>query len=161
MGVSGSGKTVIGTAFARALGVSFVEGDDFHPPDNVQRMAAGIALTDQDRAGWLTALAARLRDATAARTGLVMSCSALKRKYRHVLRADAPHLRFVFLTGRRELIAERLANRRGHYMPPSLLDSQLATLEEPSPDEHAWVYDVAASPQEIVADLVKRAGNER
>lgn len=161
MGVSGSGKTVIGTAFARALGVSFVEGDEFHPPDNVQRMAAGIPLTDQDRAGWLAALAARLRDANDSGTGLVMSCSALKRKYRDVLRADAPHVRFVFLKGRRELIAERLANRRGHYMPPSLLDSQLATLEEPSPDEHAWVYDVAASPQEIVADLVKRTGNER
>lgn len=161
MGVSGSGKTVIGTAFARALGVSFVEGDEFHPPDNVQRMAAGIPLTDQDRAGWLAALAARLRDANDSGTGLVMSCSALKRKYRDVLRGDAPHVRFVFLKGRRELIAERLANRRGHYMPPSLLDSQLATLEEPSPDEHAWVYDVAASPQEIVADLVKRTGNER
>lgn len=161
MGVSGSGKTVIGTAFARALGVSFVEGDEFHPPDNVQRMAAGIPLTDQDRAGWLAALAARLRDANDSGTGLVMSCSALKRKYRDVLRADAPHVRFVFLKGRRELIAERLANRRGHYMPPSLLDSQLAALEEPSPDEHAWVYDVAASPEEIVADLVKRTGNER
>ena len=98
MGVSGSGKTVIGTAFARALGVSFVEGDEFHPPDNVQRMAAGIPLTDQDRAGWLAALAARLRDANDSGTGLVMSCSALKRKYRDVLRADAPHVRFVFDT---------------------------------------------------------------
>ena len=161
MGVSGCGKTVIGTAFARALGVPFVEGDEFHPPENVKRMAAGIPLTDHDRAGWLTALAERLRVANDAGTGLVMSCSALKRKYRDVLRVGAPDLRFVLVKGQRNLIAERLANRRGHYMPPSLLDSQIATLEEPSPDEHAWVYDVAELPERIVADLVKRVSDER
>jgi gluconokinase len=161
MGVSGSGKTVIGTAFARALGVPFAEGDQFHPAENVKRMAAGIPLTDEDRAGWLTTLAARLRDANHAKTGLVMSCSALKRKYRDVLRAGAPDVRFILLRGPRELIAQRLAERRGHYMPPSLLDSQLATLEEPSPDERAWEYDVAEPPARIVADLVKRTSDER
>jgi gluconokinase len=157
MGVSGSGKTVIGLALARALGVEFVEGDDYHPAENVKRMAAGIALTVDDRAVWLRALAARLREAKDAGTGLVMSCSALKRSYRDVLRAQAPEVVFVFLKGRRDLIAERIAGRRGHFMPPSLLESQFAALEEPSPAEHAWVCDINESPEDLVAALVARA----
>ena len=99
-------------------------------------MASGIPLTDDDRADWLRALANRIREAKDAGTGLVLTCSALKRSYRDVLRAAAPELRFVFLTGLRALIADRLAVRRGHFMPASLLDSQLATLEEPASDEH-------------------------
>jgi gluconokinase len=157
MGVSGSGKTVIGTALARALGVEFVEGDDYHPADNVKRMARGIPLTDDDRALWLRALAARLREAKDAGTGLVMSCSALKRSYRDVLRARVGEVNFIFLKGQRTLIADRIAGRRGHFMPPSLLESQFAALEEPSPDEHAWVCDINNSPEDLVAAMVARA----
>ena len=157
MGVAGSGKSLIGAAFAQALGVDFVEGDAYHPAENVRKMAAGTPLTDADREGWLRALAARLGDAKRAGTGLVMSCSALKRSYRDLLRAQAPDLRFVFLKGPRALLAERLAGRRGHFMPASLLESQLATLEEPSPDEEAWLCDIRESPEAIVAGLVARA----
>jgi gluconokinase len=157
MGVSGCGKTVIGSALARSLGVEFVEGDDFHPEDNVKRMASGIALTDEDRTPWLQSIAARLRTAKYAGAGLVVSCSALKRSYRDVLRAEAGELRFIFLKGKRALIAERLAGRSGHFMPPSLLDSQFAALDEPAPDEGAWECDVRESPAELVAALVARA----
>jgi len=156
MGVSGSGKSLIGAALARALGIDFVEGDEYHPAENVERMARGVALTDDDRAGWLRALATRLRAAKDAGTGLVMTCSALKRSYRDILRAEADELRFIFLKGQRALIAERLAGRRGHFMPTSLLESQFATLEEPSPDEDAWVCDIRQSPHDLVAALVAR-----
>lgn len=157
MGVAGSGKTLIGAAFAGALGVDFVEGDEYHSAENVRRMASGIALTDDDRAEWLHSLAARLGEAKEAGTGLVMTCSALKRSYRDILRAEAGALRFVFLRGERALIAERLAGRHGHFMSPSLLESQLATLEEPSSDEDAWVCDIRQQPPDIVAALVARA----
>ena len=161
MGVCGSGKTVVGTAFARALGVEFVEGDDYHPAENVRRMAAGLPLTDQDRAGWLDALRDRLEDARQAGGGLVMSCSALKQSYRDVLRAGAPDVQFVFLDGPRALIAQRMAERKGHYMPASLLESQLATLEPPTPGEHAWVCDISDPPDRIVASLMKRVFSPR
>ena len=157
MGVSGSGKSLIGAALARALGIDFVEGDVYHPAENVERMSSGVPLTDDDRVRWLRSLAMRIREAREADTGLVMSCSALKRSYRDVLRAEAGELRFVFLRGTRALLAERLAGRRGHFMPPSLLDSQFATLQEPSPDEEAWVCDIRESPQDLVAALVARA----
>src|SRR5437773_3107763 len=158
MGVSGSGKTTIGARLARALGSEFVEGDDLHPPENVKRMTAGIPLTDDDRRGWLLAIAARLREAKRARIGLVVSCSALKRSYRDLLRSvGETEVRFVYLAGSRALLAERLAQRRGHFMPPSLLECQLSILEEPSPDEGAWVCDISQAPDAIVADLVKRS----
>lgn len=157
MGVSGSGKSLIGAALARALGIDFVEGDTYHPARNVERMAAGIPLTDDDRAGWLRALAARIREARSDGTGIVVTCSALKRAYRDVLRAEAPEVRFVFLRGSRALLADRVAGRRGHFMPPALLESQLATLEEPSVEEEAWICDIAESPERLVADLVARA----
>src|SRR2546423_8291691 len=109
MGVSGSGKTTIGARLARALGSEFVEGDDLHPPDKVKRMAAGIPLTDDDRRGWLLAIAARLREAKRARNGLVVSCSALKRSYRDLLRSQgANDVRFVYLAGDYTLLAERM-----------------------------------------------------
>lgn len=158
MGVSGCGKTTIGTALARALAVPFVEGDDFHPPENVERMAAGIPLTDADRGGWLRALAGQLREARARGAGLVMSCSALKRAYRDVLRDGDPDVRFIVLDGPREVIAERLASRAGHYMPPSLLDSQLATLEKPGPGEDVWLCDLTDSADDIEAELLRRIG---
>jgi len=158
MGVSGSGKSTIGAQLARALGVEFVEGDDLHPPSNVERMAAGIPLTDDDRQDWLIAIAARLRDAKRAGVGLVASCSALKRSYRDLLRsAGDPAVRFVYLKGIKPLLTERMAQRRGHFMPGSLLDSQLAILEEPSPDERAFLCDIREAPEAIVADLVRRA----
>ena len=160
MGVCGAGKSLIGASLARELHVEFVEGDDLHPPDNVKRMAAGIPLTDDDRHGWLLAIAARLREAKRMGTGLVVSCSALKRRYRELLRsAGDANVRFVYLAGSRALLSERLANRRGHFMPPSLLDSQLSILEEPSPDERAWVCDIAELPDAIVADLVARTAS--
>jgi gluconokinase len=157
MGVAGSGKSVIGAALADALALEFVEGDEYHSPENVDRMSRGVPLTDDDRARWLRSLAARIREAKEAGTGLVLSCSALKRSYRDILRAEASDLCFVFLKGQRALIAARLAGRRGHFMPPSLLDSQLAALEEPSPDENAWVCDITKSPQDLVAALVASA----
>ena len=156
MGVAGSGKTLIGSALANRLGCEFIDGDDFHSADNVKRMASGTPLTDADRAEWLRALAARIAESKKAGTALVAACSALKRPYRDILRSAAPDLQLVFLQGQQQLIAERLAGRRGHYMPASLLDSQLATLETPAPTEHAWVVDIARTPVEIVEDLVAR-----
>jgi gluconokinase len=159
MGVAGSGKSLIGAALATELGLEFVEGDHYHPAENVARMSAGIPLTDADRQGWLEALARRIRQAVSAGAGLVVACSALKRKYRDLLRtaSGAPWIQFVFLRGDRALIAERIARRRGHYMAASLVDSQFETLEEPSPDERAWVVDVSASPSEIIATIAMRA----
>ena len=156
MGVAGSGKSTIGAQLARALGVEFVEGDDLHTPENVKRMAAGIALTDDDRRGWLLAIATRLSEAKRVGIGLVVSCSALKRSYRDVLRAGRADVQFAYLEGTRALLEQRLAGRRGHFMPSSLLDSQFAILEPPSPDEHAWVSDIGEPPEVIVAGLVAR-----
>lgn len=156
MGVAGSGKSLIGAALAARLGCEFVDGDDFHPADNVKRMASGVPLTDADRGEWLRALAARIAESKKGGSGLVVACSALKRSYRDILRSAAPDLQLVFLEGQQELIAERLAARRGHYMPASLLDSQLATLEAPTAVERAWVVDIASGPGEIVDDLVAR-----
>lgn len=160
MGVAGSGKSTIGAAFARALGVPFVEGDDFHPAENVRRMALGVPLTDEDRLPWLQALGAKLRVAKEALTGLVLSCSALKRAYRDVLRAHAPELQLIFLKGSPSLVAQRLAERRGHFMPAALLQSQFTTLEEPTPDERAWICDIRQRPQIIVAALVDTVKND-
>ena len=160
MGVAGAGKTLIGSALARALGMEFVEGDDYHPPENVERMRSGTPLTDADRQGWLAALAARLMDARRAGKGLVVAASALKRAYRDILRAGDPDVRFVLLAAPRELIAERLEQRTGHYMPPILLDSQLAILEIPGADEKCWLYDAEQAPDAIVNDLVARITSE-
>jgi len=155
MGVSGSGKSLIGSRLARALGLEFVEGDSYHSPENVARMSAGIPLTDEDRQAWLAAIAARLAAARRADVGLVVSCSALKRSYRDVLRAGKTDIQFVYLEGDRSLIEQRLAGRRGHFMPSSLLDSQFAILEPPSADEDAWVCDISQPPDVIVAHLVE------
>jgi gluconokinase len=151
MGVSGSGKSTVGALLARALRVPFLEGDSFHPPRNVERMAAGIALTDEDREGWLQTLARQLE--LHAAEGAVLSCSALKRRYRDVLRSGAPDLALLHLAGSADVLAQRMGARSGHYMPPSLLASQLATLEPPQPDEHALVLDITQPP----AQLVQRA----
>jgi gluconokinase len=159
MGVSGSGKSTVGALLAQALQVPFLEGDSFHPPDNVARMAAGIALTDADREGWLRTLAERLKQHAAG--GVVLSCSALKRRYRDTLRTGAPDMALLYLAGSQDVIARRLVGRSGHYMPPSLLASQFATLEPPQPDEHALTLDVARAPQALVQEALAWLGAGR
>jgi carbohydrate kinase (thermoresistant glucokinase family) len=151
MGVSGCGKSTVGQMLAQQLGLPFIEGDTLHPPHNVALMAAGTPLTDADRADWLASIAQRLGRAQAAHQGLVVSCSALKRSYRDLLRATCPGLRLVHLQGSAAQLRQRLTHRIGHYMPPSLLDSQLATLEPPAADEAALTLDISASPQQLVA----------
>lgn len=155
MGVSGCGKSTVGQKLAAALGVAFVEGDDFHPAANVAKMAAGIALNDADREGWLQTLAARIADAAACGQGLVLSCSALKRAYRDRLRLGSPQLRFIYLHGERDVLAKRMAARTRHYMPPSLLDSQLATLEPPGPGEGALTFGVEQPLDTTVAAILQ------
>jgi carbohydrate kinase (thermoresistant glucokinase family) len=151
MGVSGSGKTTVGAALADALGLRFVDGDALHPEANVAKMAAGIPLDDADRAPWLDAIGAVL-----AAGPVVVACSALKRVYRDRLRAAAPPLQLVFLDGDRAVLAARMAARPGHFMPTSLLDSQLATLERPDADEHALTADIDEPVATIVARLTER-----
>ena len=158
MGVCGSGKSGLAERLASALGAQFIEGDAFHSPRNIERMAAGIALTDADREDWLRVLAAQLAQARADARSIVLACSALKRAYRDLLREGAPDLRLVHLSGTRALLAERVANRPGHYMPASLLDSQLATLEVPQADEAAIRVDGTGPTAEIVADALNRLG---
>jgi gluconokinase len=148
MGVSGSGKSTVGEALAHELGLPFVEGDSLHPPRNVSLMAAGTPLTDADRQGWLQAVAAQL--AAAQQQGVVVSCSALKRSYRELLRASAPDLRLVHLVGVPAVLAQRVQARAGHYMPASLLQSQLDTLEPPTAAERAITVDIDAPAQTIV-----------
>lgn len=157
MGVSGSGKTVIGTLLARSLGVEFVEGDTYHSPANIEKMSAGIPLTDHDREGWLHAIGERIKRANETGEGVVVSCSALKRTYRDVIRADAGAVQFIFLRGERALIGDRIRGRTGHFMPLSLLESQFAALEEPSSDENVWLVDIDAPPDVIAASLIARA----
>jgi len=157
MGVSGAGKTAIGSRLARALGVEFVEGDSYHPPANIEKMTAGIPLSDADREGWLLAIGNRIRQANGADRGVVVSCSALKRAYRDMIRDEAGRVRFIFLRGEPQLIAKRLLQRKGHFMPTSLLDSQLSTLEEPTADEDVWLVDIRESPDAIVTKLITRA----
>lgn len=148
MGVSGSGKSTVGRALADALGLRFVEGDELHPPRNVSLMATGTPLTDADRHGWLQAVAAQL--AAAQEHGVVVSCSALKRSYRDLLRASAPDLRLLHLVGDPAVLAQRMQGRAGHYMPASLLQSQLDTLEPPTADEAAITVDIDEPVQRIV-----------
>jgi gluconokinase len=155
MGVSGCGKSTVGARLAQQLGATFLDADDFHPLDNVGRMRAGIALTDAERAPWLDALAARLAQARAHDESVVLACSALKRSYRDALRSGAPALTLVHLTGSAALLAARITARPGHYMPPTLLPSQLATLEPPGADERAITLDVAADTDDLVAAIQK------
>jgi len=158
MGVCGSGKSTVGAALAQRLHAAFLEGDAFHPPANVARMAAGVALTDDDRRDWLRALSDELGAAARAGRAVVLSCSALKRSYRDTLRAQASDLALVYLRGTPQLLAQRMAGRQGHYMPPSLLASQLATLEPPQDNEHALTLDVAHDPQQLVHETLAWLG---
>jgi gluconokinase len=154
MGVSAAGKSTVGSSLADALGVAFVDADDLHPETNRLRMAAGIALTDEDRWPWLDAVGARFRSHR--RTGLVVACSALRRAYRDRLRAAEPDVVFVHLAGSRELLVARARARTGHFMPPALLDSQIATLEALAEDEAGLAADVAFPAGELVAEITER-----
>ena len=158
MGVSGAGKTTIGERLATVLGASFHEGDQFHPPDNVAKMARGEPLTDDDRRPWLEAIAAAIGRADAAGDTAVLACSALKRAYRDTLRGACPSLRVVHLAGGADLIRGRLEARRGHFMPPTLLPSQFRTLEPPEAGEQPIVIDIAATPEAIVAAIMAALG---
>lgn len=157
MGVSGCGKSTVGTALAHVLSVPFLEGDAYHPESNVAKMSAGVPLNDEDRAGWLQALASEIGEARAQRRGLVLSCSALKRRYRDLLRTADPGLRFVHLTGPRTLIAERIEQRIGHYMPSVLLDSQLGILEPLQADEAGISLDITLAPEALVDRITGKA----
>jgi carbohydrate kinase (thermoresistant glucokinase family) len=161
MGVSGSGKTTVGEALAERLGVRFRDADEFHPKANVEKMSAGVPLTDADRWPWLDAIGAAIRDAPR-EAAIVISCSALKRVYRvRILEAAERPVTFVHLTGSRALLAERMQRRRGHFMPPSLLDSQLATLEPLQADEPGFPVPIDRSVDVIVDDIAERLRQTR
>jgi gluconokinase len=155
MGVSGCGKSTVGAALARALDVPFADGDDLHPAANIAKMASGVPLDDVDRHPWLEAIGEWL--AAHDPGGGVISCSALKRKYRDQLRSHAPRVGFLHLHGSFEVISARQAARPGHFMPASLLQSQFATLEPLGPDEHGIVVDVDQPVDAIVQEYVDRA----
>lgn len=156
MGVSGSGKTTVGKELARQLGWTFVDADDFHPPANVEKMHRGIALTDEDRRPWLAAIHQRLLEAARRGENVVLACSALKHEYRDYLQHEEPErIFFVYLRGSEELIRERLAVRKGHFMNPNLLHSQFETLEPP---ENAAQVDIAPPPDQIAAEIRRKVG---
>ena len=157
MGVSGSGKSTVAAGVAAALGLGFIDGDSLHPPASVARMQAGTPLTDADRWPWLERIAARLAGEREWPDGLVIACSALRRAYRDRIRAGAPGVRFVFLDGPAELIRARMAGRSGHYMPESLLASQLQTLEPPGADEVDVQRLDIGLPAEAVIEAAVRA----
>jgi carbohydrate kinase (thermoresistant glucokinase family) len=158
MGVSGSGKTTIAEMLADALGVGLLEGDELHPPSNVEKMKSGTPLTDADRLPWLQAVARRIDEGRARSEGGVVTCSALKRAYRDIVIGDRPEVRLVYLEGSYDLIHQRMAARRGHFMPVDLLDSQFAALEEPGDEERPVVVDIAGTPEEIVAEIIRELG---
>ncbi|MDW4908146.1 gluconokinase [Streptomyces sp. ADMS] len=157
MGVSGTGKTTIGPLLATRLGVPYAEADDFHSPANIHKMTAGTPLTDEDRRPWLDAIG----EWAHGRAGLggVVSCSALKRSYRDRLRATAPGVVFLHLTGDRALIEDRMGHRRGHFMPTALLDSQFATLQPLEADEAGVAVNVSGTPDEVTAHAVAALGD--
>jgi gluconokinase len=155
MGVSGCGKSEIGSALARRLGVDFIEGDAFHPQANLDKMAGGQALDDSDRHQWLLILAGKIRHAVEQGRGIVLSCSALKLRYRELLRAADPDLAFLHLQGERALIAERMAARAGHFMPLTLLDSQFRDLEPLAQDERGIDGDIRLPPAQLVQSVIE------
>ncbi len=153
MGVAGAGKTTVGRRLAERLGWEFRDGDDFHPAANVAKMRSGQPLNDEDRRPWLLSIQAHLRDTQARGESCVIACSALKDAHRQLLLHGEPWVRFIHLHGSRELLAERISARKGHFMPASLLDTQMATLEPPA---DALRVDVAPGPDEIVSEIVRR-----
>ena len=151
MGVSGAGKTTVGSMLAERLGWEFADADDYHPPANVAKMASGQPLNDADRAPWLQALQELSATKLSQNRSLVLACSALKASYRDVIAAGDPRIRFVFLHGSFELIQARLQERSGHYMPAALLRSQFDALEEP---DDAMILDIGPPPTDLVATII-------
>ena len=158
MGVSGSGKSTVGKLFAGRLQWEFGDADLFHPPANVEKMRKHIPLTDEDRWPWLRAIAAWIDKKRAAGACGAVGCSVLKRRYRDILIGERRDVRLVYLKGSEELIAGRMAMRHGHFMPPSLLSSQFAALEEPGPDERPIVVSIEPPPAAIVTDILSMLG---
>jgi gluconokinase len=154
MGVSGCGKTTVAQELAARLGWEYAEGDDFHPATNVEKMRAGIPLTDEDRAPWLHDLAEWIGEHERAGRSVVVTCSALKRSYRDLLRDGHPSVWFAHVSADAELLRKRLEQRKNHYMPASLLDSQLATLEPLQPDEAGATVTSAGSPNAVVDEVL-------
>ncbi|MEU6711317.1 gluconokinase [Nonomuraea sp. NPDC046802] len=152
MGVSGSGKSTVGLLLAERLGVAFVDGDDLHPPANVAKMASGVPLTDEDRFPWLVTVGGAL--ASSRSEGLVVACSALKRRYREIILAEAPSALFVELHAAPDLIVARMEARTGHFMPGALFDSQLRTLEPLAADEPGFRVDNTREPEKLVPEIL-------
>lgn len=158
MGVSGSGKTTVAAMLAGRLQCAYLEGDDFHPAGNVQKMRGGTPLTDEDRLPWLRRIAVEIDSWRAAGASGVLTCSALKRAYRDIIVGDRPEVTLVYLKGSRELIQHRMTARHEHFMPVALLDSQFATLQEPTADEKPIIVDVGPAPAEIADEVVRHLG---
>lgn len=153
MGVAGSGKTLIGTLVAEAIGGTYIDGDDYHPSSNIAKMSSGQPLSDQDRWPWLEVVVAKLTsiDGTA-----LVGCSALKKSYRDFIRdAAGEAVTFIFLSGSKQLLAERMGAREGHFMPTELLNSQFSTLERPLEDENVITVDISKTPEEITASIIE------
>ncbi len=155
MGVSGSGKSTIGQMLAARLGWDFYEGDSFHPQHNIEKMAQGTPLTDEDRAGWLASIAEQISLVEQEKQNGVITCSALKKSYRDKLEAASKNIKFVFLHGQHDLLNERLNSRTGHFMKSKLLHSQLETLEEP---KDALKFDISDTPEKIIGDIIRILG---
>ena len=150
IGVSGCGKTTIGSELSKKVGCQFLDGDDFHPADNIRKMADAVPLTEEDRLPWLLTLRSEIERFLDSGEELVLACSALSRESRNILRRDSTKIRFVYLSGSKELISQRLNDRTGHFMSAALLDSQFDALEEP---DSAIVVSITQSPQQIVDQL--------
>jgi carbohydrate kinase (thermoresistant glucokinase family) len=160
MGVAGCGKSTTGKGLSRALGWPFRDADSFHPPANIDKMTRGVPLDDADRAPWLAAIAQWIDERLAAGQSAIVSCSALKRAYRDRVIGSRERVRLVYLEGESDLIARRLAARKRHFMPASLLASQLAVLEEPQGDERPIVVSIARSPRRVVSEILRQLGLE-
>ena len=160
MGVSGAGKTTVGRLLAGLLDAEFAEGDAFHPTNNIAKMSNGTPLDDADRLPWLNAIAASIDRARGNGRGMVVTCSALKRAYRDILIGPRAGVALVYLRGSHDLIGRRLGTRKGHFMPPQLLESQFAALQEPGDDERAIVVDVTASPKKIAVAIAGRLAGD-
>jgi gluconokinase len=160
MGVSGSGKTTIGKLLAERLGWQYQEGDALHPPENVAKMSGGTPLTDADRIPWLHRIAGRIDEWRSRGESGVITCSALKRAYRDIIIGSRPDVGLIHLKGSRELIGRRMMARKGHFMPAALLDTQFATLQEPTPDERPVTVDISGTPAKIVEEIVRRLQSE-
>jgi gluconokinase len=158
MGVSGSGKTTIGKLLSQRLGWPYRDADEFHPKANIEKMKNGVPLTDDDRWPWLRAIAAFIDEERSRGVHAIVTCSALKRSYRAIIVGDRGDVRLVYLKGEKALLEARLAKRHGHFMPPSLLQSQFDDLEGPGPDEQPLTVSVDATPETIVAEIFERLG---